>query len=204
MSNKVIVDKSILNKVGLNKSVLNKMMLNENILGKEMLEELKKWKNLGLLRAIDYHFGVFMSSLGADNLTILSATFCSEYLGLGHICLPVDEIAKALHDKCFKTETELTFFCETYGLSCLLQNSHETHSRLSDSNCIASKESDSKAPLSLEYNALYLRRYALFEQLIADKLLHQPQIIITGDIKIGLDKLFATNYEYIYLSWQSD
>lgn len=179
-------------------------MLNDNALAESMLEELKKWKQLGLLRAIDYHFGAFISDLGADNLTVLTATFCSEYLGLGHICLPIDEIAKALNDKCVKTETELTVFCKTYGLSCLLQNSHDTHSRLSESNCVAIKESDNKAPLSLEYNALYLRRYAQFEQLIADKLLHQPQIIISDDVKLKLDKLFATNYQYIFTAWQTD
>lgn len=199
MLNKVIVDKSTIEKIG-----LNKQMINENMMGKEILDALKTWKNVGLLRAIDYHFGVFMSRLGADNLTILSATFCSEYLGLGHICLPIDEIAKALHEKCLKTETELVVFCERYGLNCLLQNSHETHSLLSHSHCIATQESGNKAPLSLEYNALYLRRYALFEQLIADKLLHQPQIIIIGNVKTALDKLFATNYDYIYQAWQGD
>ena len=71
-------------------------------------------------------------------------------------------------------------------------------------NCVAIKDSDNKAPLSLEYDALYLRRYALFEQLIADKLLHQPQILITGDVKVELDNLFATNYAYIFQDWQKD
>lgn len=184
--------------------MLGEIILDKTMLETEMLDELKKWKQLGLFRSIDYHFGEFIASLGADNLTVLAATFCSEYLGLGHICLPLDEITKQLNDKCFKTEIELTFFCESYGLNCLLQNSNETHARLSDSNCVANAESENKAPLSLEYNALYLRRYALFEQLIADKLLHQPQIIITGDVKIELDKLFATNYEYIFNAWQSD
>ena len=176
----------------------------KNLLDKSMLNELKSWKSLGLIRSIDYHFGEFISELGGDNLTVLSATFCSEYLGLGHICLPLEEITKQLNDKCFKTETDLQQFCEHYELSCLLQNSNDIHALLSDSSCVSSKDSENKAPLSLEYDALYLRRYALFEQLIADKLLHQPQILITGDVKTELDKLFSTNYAYIFQAWQND
>ena len=168
---------------------------------KLMLNELKKWKELSLLRAIDYHFGQFINELGADNLTVLSATFCSEYLGLGHICLPIEEIAKQLNEKCLKTETDFQTFCEIHDLNCLLQNANETHARLTNSNCVSISDEESKAPLSLEYDALYLRRYALFEQLIADKLLHQPNITITGDVKIELDKLFAVNYKYIYEAW---
>ncbi|MEH6453303.1 MAG: hypothetical protein V7782_09735, partial [Psychromonas sp.] len=57
-----------------------------------MLKQLHEWKNQGLLRSIDYHFAKFMSELGADQLTQLSAAFTSEYLGLGHICLPIEEI----------------------------------------------------------------------------------------------------------------
>jgi len=178
------------------------------VLSDNMLHELKYWKELGLLRAIDYHFAEFISELGADNLTVLSAAFCSEYLGLGHICLPLEEIANQLNDKCFKTEVELSVFCERYGLHCLLTSgtdSHDMlHAQLSDSNCITQQGSKSSAPLSLEYNALYLRRYAQFEQLIANKLLHQPKIIITGDVKAELDKLFATDYRYIFAAWQKD
>jgi len=169
-----------------------------------LVDELKKWKELGLLRAIDYHFGKFVAELGADNLTLLSATFCSEYLGLGHICLPLDEIAKHLNEKCQITETDLQQFCEQYELTCLLQNSNETHARLTNSNCVSTNVDENSAPLSLEFDALYLRRYARFEQLIADKLLHQPQIIFHGDVKAELDKLFVIDYRYIYQAWCDD
>lgn len=176
-------------------------MANTLLLKTSVLGELKQWKELGLLRSIDFHFGQFISELGADNLTILSAAFCSEYLGLGHICLPIEEISKQLNDKCFATDKDLQAFCESYDLNCLLQNSNETHARLTDSICVSADDSENKTPLSLQYDALYLRRYALFEQLVADKLLHQPQIMITGDVKKELDNLFATNYEYIFNDW---
>ncbi|MCP5077077.1 MAG: exodeoxyribonuclease V subunit alpha [Psychromonas sp.] len=169
-----------------------------------LINELKKWKELGLLRSIDYHFGKFIGELGADNLTLLSATFCSEYLGLGHICLPLSEIAKQLNEKCQKTETDFQQFCETYELTSLLQHNNETHAQLINSNCVSAAGDENSAPLSLEFDALYLRRYARFEQLIADKLLHQPQIIFHGDVKAELDKLFAVDYRYIYQAWSED
>lgn len=165
----------------------------------QLLKALKKWQTLGLLRAIDYHFGHFISELGGDNLSVLSATFCSEYLGSGHICLPLDEIAKQLNDKCFKTETDLQYFCELHDLSCLLQNSADLQTQLGNSPCVGEK-----SPLMLEHGALYLRRYALFEQLIADKLLHQPETMKMGDVKPALDKLFAVNYNFIYQAWIAD
>jgi len=182
--------------------------MSDDMSNQPLLAVLKNWKNLGLLRSIDYHFGEFIHDLGADNLTLLSATFCSEYLGLGHICLPLDEIRYQLNEKCIKTDTDMAVFCAHHGLDCLLQNEIDsqsaTHACLSQSHCVALKGGESKAPLSLEYNALYLRRYALFEQLIADKLLHQPKIIISGDVKTELDTLFATNYQYIFNAWQAD
>ncbi|PKF63587.1 exodeoxyribonuclease V subunit alpha [Psychromonas sp. psych-6C06] len=169
-----------------------------------LLTQLKAWKNLGLLRAIDYHFGEFIAQLGADNLTVLSATLCSECLGQGHICLPLETICQQLNEKCLSSEIDFQLFYDHYALSCLLQNTQEIHAQLSDSHCVSVQGSDDKAPLSLQYGALYLRRYAQFEQLIADKLLHQPQIMINGDVKTELDKLFATNYGYIFNAWQSD
>ena len=192
----------------INNTVLNTQSasntLNEILLGDNMLEVLKAWKELGLLRAIDYHFGEFINGLGADNLTVLSATFCSEYLGLGHICLPLDEIAKQLNDKCIKTEIDVALFCEHYAITCLCASTTaDTHQRLSTDPCVALPEKEIKAPLSLEYNALYLRRYALFEQLIADKLLHQPDIEIPN-VKTQLDTLFSTNYNYIFDAWKAD
>ncbi|MFT6986367.1 MAG: exodeoxyribonuclease V alpha subunit [Psychromonas sp.] len=164
-----------------------------------MLTQLKQWKTLGLLRSIDYHFAKFISELGGDKLTTLSAAFTSEHLGLGHICLPLDEIVQRLNEKCLSTEVNLQVFCQTHDIECLLKNSQETHSLLSDSLCIGDE-----APLSLQFNALYLTRYAQFEQLIADKLLDQPQLSLTADIKAELDALFAINYDYLWHAWSAD
>ena len=164
-----------------------------------MLMQLKQWKAQGLLRSIDYHFAKFISELGADKVTILSAAFASEYLGMGHICLPLEQIAEHLNEKCLSSEIELQSFCQTHDIECLLQNNEDTHALLSESLCVGEQ-----APLTLQYNALYLNRYAQFEQLIADKLLAQPQIILTGDIKSELDALFAVNYSYLWQAWCVD
>lgn len=164
-----------------------------------MLTQLEQWKKQGLLRSIDYHFGKFISDLGGDKLTTLSAAFCSEYLGLGHICLPLDEIAEHLNDKCLSSDINLQVFCQTHDIECLLKNNQETHALLSDSLCIGDE-----APLSLQFNALYLTRYAQFEQLIADKLSDQPPVSLTPNSKAELDSLFAVDYNYLWHAWYVD
>ncbi|HEY5715320.1 MAG TPA: exodeoxyribonuclease V subunit alpha [Psychromonas sp.] len=164
-----------------------------------MLTQLKQWKEFGLLRAIDYHFATFMAELGADKLTQLSAAFCSESLGLGHICLPVEEIAGRLNEKCLHSGVDLQDFCRQHDIECLLQNTPEAHALLSDSLCVADD-----APLCLQFNALYLARYAVFEQLIADKLLDQPEVFLDAEIKAELDTLFAVNYTYLWQAWCAD
>ncbi|MCW8996661.1 MAG: exodeoxyribonuclease V subunit alpha, partial [Psychromonas sp.] len=164
-----------------------------------MLRQLKQWKELGLLRPIDYHFAKFISELGGDKLTILSAAFASEYLGMGHICLPLEEIAAHLNEKCLSSEVNLQNFCQIHDIECLLQNNQDSHALLSESLCVGEQ-----APLTLQFNALYLNRYAQFEQLIADKLSDQPQVILKGDIKGELDALFAIDYTYLWQAWCVD
>ena len=164
-----------------------------------MLKQLKQWKEMGLLRAIDYHFATFMAELGADKLTQLSAAFCSEYLGLGHICLPVEEIVSRLNEKCLRSDIALPAFCQEHDIECLLKNDLQTHALLSDSLCVGEG-----APLCLQFNALYLARYAFFEQLIADKLLDQPEVFLDTNIKAELDTLFAVNYTYLWQAWCAD
>ena len=164
-----------------------------------MLNQLKQWKEQGLLRSIDYHFAVFVSELEGDNLTTICAAFTSEYLGMGHICLPLEQVTAHLHDKCNVSEINFQQFCQEYNIECLLHHESEVHALLTDSLCVGEH-----APLTLAYNALYLNRYAQFEQLIADKLLIQPTIILSDDIKAELDALFRVNYDYLWKAWCAD
>jgi len=164
-----------------------------------MLSQLKQWKEQGLLRSIDYHFAKFVNQLGGDNVTTICAAFTSEYLGMGHICLPLEQITAHLHNKCSMSEINLQQFCQQHNIECLLHHESETHALLLGSFCVGEH-----APLTLAYNALYLNRYAQFEQLIADKLLIQPNIELTGDIKAELDALFMVNYDYLWQAWCAD
>jgi len=169
---------------------------------KSLLNELKTWKELGLLRSIDYHFAAFIDSLGANNLTVLSCAFCSEYLGVGHVCLPLDNIVGLLQQKCAQTECSLQLFCQQHDIECLLQNSSETHAKLQASLCI--EYGGDVAPLLLCNNSLYLSRYGNYEELICDKLLNAPKINIPEDLKPQLDHLFSINYHYIWQAWSKD
>jgi len=164
-----------------------------------MLSQLKKWKEQGLLRSIDYHFATFMSELGGDNLTTICAAFTSEYLGMGHICLPLEQVTGHLHEKCSVSEINFQQFCEQYNIECLLHHDSEVHAVLTNSLCVGEH-----APLTLAFNALYLNRYAQFEQLIADELLIQPVLELNGDIKSELDSLFMVNYDYLWKAWCAD
>ncbi|MEH6454070.1 MAG: exodeoxyribonuclease V subunit alpha, partial [Psychromonas sp.] len=108
-------------------------------------------------------------------------------------------IATQLHEKCLSSNLNLQTFCQQHKLECLLQNSPQTHALLSESLCIGED-----APLVLQFNALYLARYAQFEQLIADKLLQQPTVNYPDDVKSELDRLFAVNYDYLWQAWEKD
>lgn len=164
-----------------------------------MLSVLKDWQTLGLLRAIDFHFGKFINELGGDNLTTLSAALCSEYLGLGHICLPLETLAERVNEKCLQSQISLAEFCQAHDLESLLHNNQESHALLTQSNCVGDN-----SPLQLHFNALYLARYAQFEQLIADSFLQQTTLSLNTDIKNQLDSLFAVNYDYLWRAWLSD
>ncbi|WP_354625516.1 exodeoxyribonuclease V subunit alpha [Psychromonas sp. MME2] len=164
-----------------------------------MLSVLKQWKELGLLRAIDYHFGKFIHDIGGDNLTTLCATLCSDHLGLGHICLPLDMVVQRVNEKCLSSDINLQQFCQDHNIESLLHNDQEMHALLMESPCIGDA-----APLQLQFNALYLARYAQFEQLIVDKFLYQPKIVLHGDIKTYLDALFNINYAYLWQAWCAD
>lgn len=170
--------------------------------GGSLLKQLKAWKELGLLASIDYHFADFIHSLGGDNLTVLSSALCCEYLGVGHVCLPVNDIVKLLHRKCRQTEIELQSFCQAHDIECLLHNCDEVKAQLMDSLCIV--DDGGVAPMILFCNSLYLSRYANDERLICDKLINGPEITITADVRAQIDHLFAVNYHYIWQAWLQD
>ena len=83
--------------------------------------------------------------------------------------------------------------------SCYCNRLQDVHAQLIASLCVGDK-----APLRLEFNALYLNRYAQFEQLIADNLLSQPAVNLPANLKPDLDALFAVDYRYLWQDWCAD
>ena len=60
------------------------------------------------------------------------------------------------------------------------------------------------APLTLAYGALFLSRYANYEQLICDKFTHLPGVTLSDGTKAQLESLFAPNYQLIFNAYQDN
>ncbi|MDA7747116.1 exodeoxyribonuclease V subunit alpha [Psychromonas sp.] len=165
----------------------------------EMLNLLKQWQRNQQIRPIDYHFAKFMAQLGADNLMQLTAALTSQQLGEGHICLPIDKIGNLFHQYCRQLSLDSQVESERLQVSCIFHDMQQTHALLNESLCCGEG-----APLRLEYGALFMARYAEFEQLIADKLLLPLATEISQDSQSYLEELFTPSYDYLWDAWQAD
>jgi len=150
------------------------------------------------IRPIDFHFAKFMAQLGADNLMQLASALSSQQLGEGHICLPIEKIGDLFHQHCRQLGLDSQAESERLQVACIFHDPQQTHSLLIDSKCCGEK-----APLRLEHNALFMARYAEFEQLIADKLLLPVDIDVSEDSRDYLEVLFKPQYAYLWSAWQS-
>jgi exodeoxyribonuclease V alpha subunit len=161
-----------------------------------MLDLLKQWQINQQIRPIDFHFAKFMAQLGADNLMQLAAALCSQQLGEGHICLPISKIGDLFHQHCRQLSLDSRVESERLQVACIFHDQQQTHSLLIDSQCCGNK-----APLRLEHNALFMARYAEFEQLIADKLLQPIEVKVSEASRDYLDLLFKPHYGYLWQAW---
>lgn len=164
-----------------------------------MLSLLKKWHINQQIRAIDFHFAKFLGQLGADNLMQLAAALASQQLGDGHICLPIDKIGNLFHQHCRQLKLDSQQESERLQVTCIFHDHQRTHFLLNDSLCCGDD-----APLRLQFNALFMARYAEFEQLIADKLLQPIKLTVSAQSQYYLDQLFAPQYAYLWQAWQAD
>lgn len=167
------------------------------LIEESMLSLLKKWQLNQQIRPIDFHFAKFMAQLGGDNLLQLTAALASQQLGEGHICLPVDKIGDLFHQHCRQQSTDSQLESERLQVSCIFHDVQQTHAILNDSLCCGDG-----APLRLEHNAVFMARYAEFEQLIADKLLQPIEINVGEQSKEYLEVLFTPQYEFLWEAWQ--
>ena len=150
------------------------------------------------IRPIDFHFAKFMAQLGADNLMQLAAALSSQQLGEGHICLPIDKIGDLFHQHCRQLGLDSQAESERLQVACIFHDQQQTHSLLIDSQCCGEK-----APLRVEHNALFMARYAEFEQLIADKLLLNVDIEVSETSHEYLEVLFKPQYAYLWSAWKN-
>jgi len=164
-----------------------------------MLTLLKQCQLNQQIRPIDFHFAKFMAELGADNLMQLAAALTSQQLGGGHICLPIDKIGGLFHQHCLQLALDSQQQSEHLNVSCIFHDQQQTHYQLNESACCGDG-----APLRLQYNALFMARYAEFEQLISDKLLQPIPIQVDVASKGYLEKLFTPQYRYLWDAWQTD
>jgi exodeoxyribonuclease V alpha subunit len=164
-----------------------------------MLTLLKHCQVNQQLRPIDFHFAKFMAQLGADNLMQLTAALVSQQLGSGHICLPIDKIGGLFHQHCLQLSLDSKVESDRLGVSCIFHDQQQIHALLNDSICCGDE-----APLRLQYNAVFMARYAEFEQLIADKLLQPVNVNVHESSKAYLNALFKPQYDYLWQAWQQD
>ena len=128
----------------------------------------------------------------------LAAALSSQQLGEGHICLPVDKIGDLFHHYCRQHALDAQQESERLNISCIFHDVQQTHSLLNESLCCGDG-----APMRLEHNALFMARYAEFEQLIADKLLQPFELEINAQSKDYLETLFTPQYSYLWQAWQN-
>ena len=164
-----------------------------------MLDLLKQWQLNQQIRPIDFHFAKFMAQLGANNLMQLAAALVSQQLGEGHVCLPIDKLGEQFHQHCRQLSLDSKVESERLQVVCVFHDLQQTHLLLNESVCCGEG-----APLRLQYNALFMARYAEYEQLIADKLLQPITTPISAASQDYLDKLFKPQYNYLWQAWQSD
>ncbi|MEG3753751.1 exodeoxyribonuclease V subunit alpha [Psychromonas arctica] len=164
-----------------------------------MLTLLKQCQLNQQIRPIDFHFAKFMAELGADNLMQLAAALTSQQLGGGHICLPIDKIGGLFHQHCLQLGLDSQQESERLNVSCIFHDQQQAHYQLNESLCCGDD-----APLRLQYSALFMARYAEFEQLISDKLLQPIPVQMDVASKGYLEKLFTPQYGFIWDAWQTD
>ena len=165
----------------------------------DMLALLKRCQLNQQIRPIDFHFAKFMAQLGADNLMQLAAALVSQQLGGGHICLPIDKIGSLFHQHCLQLGIDSKVESERLQVSCIFHDQQQMHYALNESICCGDD-----APLRLQYDALFMARYAEFEQLISDKLLQPIAVQVSEESKAYLEQLFKPQYTYLWQAWQQD
>lgn len=107
---------------------------------------LSQWREVGHLRALDWHFAKLLAGCGACDEVVLAGALTSAALSVGHSCLPLLELETKLQE-----------------LDCPLQMNWRD--ALSQSSCVGEHQ-----PLVFDQSRIYLNRYWQFEKALAERL----------------------------------
>jgi exodeoxyribonuclease V alpha subunit len=153
-----------------------------------LVKQLKKLADDGAIRFIDYQLARFMKNMGASELEQYTSAAVSYVLAQGHVCLSVDALIDGAFSLPVITQKKLQ---ESVGLPL-----SQWKKALSNGRFIGNKE-QSKQPLVLENNSVYLQRYWHYEQVIKNYLLNQSQGDQFVDIRAALQRLLKRDYVWI-------
>ena len=163
-----------------------------------MLSQLKILYDQNIIRAIDYHFALFIHKIDTNPIITLIAAWVSYRLGAGDVCVDLNELQhkplfdeSSVHQKLIKLNN-----APTNEWASIIQNSS------------AFSNEQTAAPLVFQDSRIYLRRYWLYEQTMINFLercmkkvsnAKHSQLLHTGS---WLDTLFCRNYERLYKNLQ--
>ncbi|UJF18925.1 exodeoxyribonuclease V subunit alpha [Vibrio sp. SS-MA-C1-2] len=188
-----------------------------------MRELIKLWHQYQMIRPLDYQFSQFIAQTVENeskknrDIVALCSMLVSVELGGGHVCL---ELANLLQHPLLQP-VALDRLAEQDGLfanDCSDINESKNGEPAEQINplkqqlnylayddliaCLTSSaavsDGSQATPLVLRAGKLYLYRYWLYEQQVAEKLnsMSQPQTI-TASARARLDQLFARQYNYL-------
>lgn len=182
-------------------------MLHEAITAVPVLARLEGWRQAGWLRQLDLAFAAFLHAEGGerDETVLLLAALASQQLGRGHICLDLEQIL-AEPERLLPPEALVAARADDApespnallaGLTPSAAAEHLTDAAVVDLGA-------GSAPLVIEGNRLYLRRYWQYERTVAEglgRLLDNPPAVPV-DIADWLDRFFPAADATGVIDWQ--
>ncbi|MFT2110068.1 exodeoxyribonuclease V subunit alpha [Marinomonas sp. 2405UD68-3] len=169
-------------------------------------ELIERWRNTGAIRAIDEQWIVSLMrhSKETDTAVLLAGVLCSAYLGMGHVCLYLEDVFHHAFLGSSKEDKQIwKKVLTTEGIDSL----QEWGRRVSQSSLVVTTQQEStmdksrdgqmsiieKKPLVLEQNRLYLSRYFYYEETVHQFLKKSSQAALLPVDKKWLDDVFSSS-----------
>ncbi len=167
----------------------------------EVFTVLTQWQEVGWVRPLDIALTRFLQQEGGerDPNVLLLATLASQQLGSGHICLDLDRLSTEPDSLLAQAPDEEP---EAPALSEVLAGTGLEGWRLALQVSTVVDGGAGNAPLVLEGNRLYLRRYWQYEQTVAEQIRARLAVRFDppADLHGRLERLFDAAGEHP--NWQ--